>query len=106
MRIGIVLSTDDAETAWNALRFANLCVKQGDETRVFLIGRGVDYQRGSTEKFDAAAQAVKLLRAGGKILACGTCLESRDREGTELCPVSTLQDLHDIVMESDRVVSF
>lgn len=106
MKIGIVLSTDDAETSWNALRFASFCVKQGDEARVFLIGRGVDYERASTAKFDAKAQAEQLLRAGGKLFACGTCLKSREQEGSELCPISTMKDLYDIVKDSDRVVSF
>lgn len=106
VKIGVIISTDDAETCWNALRFANYCAKQRDETRVFLIGRGVDYQRASTEKFDATAQAEGFLHAGGKIFACGTCIKARNQEGSELCPVSTLKDLYDIVKESDRIVNF
>jgi uncharacterized protein involved in oxidation of intracellular sulfur len=43
---------------------------------------------------------------GGQILACGTCLKLRYSEGTELCPLSTMKDLHDIVKESDKVVTF
>lgn len=106
MKIGVIISTDDPETCWNALRFANFSLKEGDEARVFLIGRGVDYQRGSTVKFDTTAQGADFLRAGGKIFACGTCIKSRSREGSELCPLSTMKDMHDIVKESDRVVSF
>jgi len=31
MKLGIVLSTNDAETCWNALRFANFALKQRDQ---------------------------------------------------------------------------
>jgi uncharacterized protein involved in oxidation of intracellular sulfur len=46
------------------------------------------------------------VNAGGTILACGTCLKLRHSEGTELCPLSTLQDLYDLVRDSETVVSF
>lgn len=106
MNIGIVVSTDDAETCWNALRFANFSLKKGDAVKVFFIGRGVDYQRGSSEKFDSIGQGEEFIRAGGALFACGTCLKSRSRGGSDLCPLSTMKDLHDIVKGSDRVVSF
>lgn len=106
MKLGIVISTDDAETCWNGLRLANFARKQGDEVSVFLVGKGVDYEQGSCAKFDAKGQAEDLLRAGGKLLACGTCLKSRERGGTELCPLSTMKDLYELVRDSDRVVSF
>jgi len=106
MKIGIIISTDDAETTWNALRFANFCLKQGDEARVFLMGRGVEYQRISTEKHDTVAQAEQFLQAKGRIFACGTCIKSRNQKESELCPLSTMKDMYDLVKESDRVVTF
>ncbi len=106
MKIGIIISTNCAETCWNALRFANFCLGQKDETRMFLMGKGVEYQVVRTEKFDTAAQAEKFLQAGGQIFACGTCIKSRNQEGSEICPVSTMKDMYDIVRESDKVVTF
>lgn len=106
MKIGIVVSTEEPETCWNAFRFANFSVKQGDEVKVFLIGRGVEYEKTSTTKFDTAAQARDLLRAGGKILACGTCIKSREQAESDICPISTMKDLYDIVKESDKVLTF
>ena len=47
-----------------------------------------------------------LVERGGKILACGTCLKVRGSEGTELCPLSTMKDLYELVRDSDKVVSF
>lgn len=106
MKTGIIISSNDAETCWNAFRFANFCLNQKDEVKIFLIGKGVEYQQTSTEKFNAGEQAEKLLAAGGKILACGTCIKSRNQQASQMCPVSSMKDLYDIVKESDRVVTF
>lgn len=106
MKIGIVISTEEPETSWNAFRFANFSAKQGDEVKVFLIGRGVDYEKASTAKFDAAAQAREFLRARGRIFACGTCIKSREQESSDICPISTMKDLYEIVRDSDKVLTF
>ena len=106
MKVGIIISSNDAETCWNALRYANFCVSQKDDVKIFLTGKGVEYQKISTEKFNAIEQAEKLLQSGGKILACGTCIKSRNQESTEMCPISTMKDMYDIVKGSDKVVTF
>jgi|SRR3989344_2577497 len=105
-KMGVIISSNDAETCWNALRYANFCVGQKDEVKVFLMGKGVEYQSVSTEKFDTIEQAKKFLQSGGKILACGTCIKSREQEATEMCPISTMKDMYEIVRESDKVVTF
>ena len=33
MKIGVVISTNDAETCWNALRYANFALSQKDEVK-------------------------------------------------------------------------
>lgn len=43
--------------------------------------------------------------AGGEILACGSCLQIRNSNGTEMCPLSTMQDLYDLINVSDKVIS-
>ncbi|MBI5415255.1 MAG: DsrE family protein [Candidatus Omnitrophica bacterium] len=106
MKTGVIISTNDAETCWNALRYANFSLGQKDAVKIFFVGKGVEYQQISTEKFNTVEQARKFLAAGGKLYACGTCIQSRDQQGSELCPVSTMKDLHEIVKESDRVVTF
>lgn len=106
MKIGVVVSTSDAETCWNALRYANLALGQKDEVKVFLIGKGVEYQQVSTDKFNTVEQGEKFLKSGGRLYACGTCIKSRNQESSEMCPISTMKDLYDIVKESDRVVTF
>ncbi|MEW6035548.1 MAG: DsrE family protein [Candidatus Micrarchaeota archaeon] len=106
MELGIVISTSDIEAAWNAFRLANFSKKEGDEVRVFLVGKAVDYEEISTEKFPAKDEAEKFASAGGIILACGTCLKLRNKEGDNLCPISSLKDLYALVKKSDKVVCF
>jgi len=106
MKVGVVVSTNDVETCWNALRYANFCLSQKDEVKVFFMGKGVEYQKISTEKFNTIEQAEKLMQSGGKIYACGSCIKSREQDGSEMCPISTMKDMYDIVKESDRVVTF
>ena len=106
MKIAVIISSNDAETCWNALRFANFSLGQKDEVKVFLMGKGVEYQEVSVEKFNTIGQAEKFLQSGGKIYACGTCIKARSREATELCPLSTMKDMYEIVKESDKVVTF
>lgn len=55
MRIGIVISNNNAETCWNALRYATFALKQKDEVKIFFIGKGVEYQKISTDKFNSVA---------------------------------------------------
>ena len=51
-------------------------------------------------------QAEKILDSGGKIFACGTCLKQRNSAGSNLCPISTMKNMYDIIKESDKVVTF
>lgn len=106
MKIGIVIASNDAETCWNALRYGNFALGQGDEVKVFFMGKGVEYQKISTEKFNTVDQAEKLMQAGGTIYACGTCIKSREQKDSEMCPLSTMKDMYEIVKESDKVVTF
>jgi uncharacterized protein involved in oxidation of intracellular sulfur len=106
MKIGVIISSNDAETCWNAIRYANFALGQKDDVKIFLTGKGVEYQSISTEKFNTIDQAEKFLQAGGKILACGTCIKSRNQQGSEMCPISTMKDMYEIIKESDKVVAF
>jgi sulfur relay (sulfurtransferase) complex TusBCD TusD component (DsrE family) len=106
MKIGIVISTNDAETCWNALRYANFALLQSEEVKVFFMGKGVEYQKIVTDKFNTIEQAKKFTSSGGKIYACGTCIKLREQESSEICPVSTMKDLYEIIKESKKVITF
>jgi uncharacterized protein involved in oxidation of intracellular sulfur len=105
MKLGIILSQTEPETVFNALRLANYSLKQGDAVKIFLVGQGVELDRIAADKFKVREQAQAVLAAGGQFLACGTCLKLRESKGSELCPLSTLKDLYEIVRDSDRLVT-
>ncbi len=106
MNIGIIIYSNDSETVWNAFRFANFALKEGDKVKVFLLAKGVECESLDTDKFKVTEQIRSFLNSGGKIFACGTCLKIRQSEGSEICPLSTMKDLYEIVKESDRIISF
>lgn len=106
MKMGIIISSNDAETCWNALRYANFALGQKDSVKVFFMGKGVEYQNISTDKFDTIEQANKFLNSGGAIYACGTCIQTRQQEESQMCPISSMKDMYDIIKESDKVITF
>ena len=108
MKVGIIIYSDEPETVWNAFRFANFAVAMGDEVKVFLIGKGVECRPlvMDTDKFKVTEQLQAFLDHGGKVSACGTCLEIHQLKPPEAFTVATLKDLHEIVKESDKIVSF
>ena len=56
MKVLFIISTDDAETAYNAMRLANVAVKKGDDVSVFMLGKGVLFEQSSTEQFNVMEQ--------------------------------------------------
>ncbi len=106
MNIGVILETKEFEKAWNAFRFAVTARKQGHETKVFLMGEAVECETLSHEKYDVAAQLKLFAENGGEILACGTCLKSRQMDASATCPISTMVDCVKLVEWADKVVTF
>jgi len=106
MKIGVLLSTSDPETAWNAFRFANASRKGGHETRVFLMGKGVEAPTLRSPPFDVEKEVARFSRGGGEVLACGTCLDLRKVGAPEACSTSTMGSFVDLVATADRMVSF
>jgi uncharacterized protein involved in oxidation of intracellular sulfur len=106
MKLGIIIETKEYEKAWNAFRFANTAKKQGHDVKVFLMGEAVECEGLTHEKFNVAGQLNEFAAAKGEILACGTCLKSRQLDGTEACPLSTMIDCVKMVEWADKNVTF
>jgi len=106
MKLGIVTYSNDSETVWNAFRFGNFALTEGDDVRLFLLAKGVECESLDTERFVVTEQMQTFVANGGEIFACGSCLKLRQSEGSEVCPLSTMKDLYDIVTGSDKVVTF
>jgi uncharacterized protein involved in oxidation of intracellular sulfur len=106
MKLGIIIYSNDTETVWNAFRLGVFSLKQKDEVRVFLLGKGVECESIDTEKFKVTEQIKQFIDSGGCILSCGSCLKVRNSQGSETCPLSTMKDLYDMIKESDKVLTF
>ena len=106
MKLGIIISQTNPETVWNAFRFANFSLKEGNLVKIFLLAKGVEYEALNSKKFNIKEQAKLFLSNNGKIFACGTCLKSRESEGSQMCPISTMKDLLKLVEESDKIITF
>ena len=105
MKLGIILNTNDPETAWNALRLGNEALSKGNEVNMFLLGSGVEMENIKDEDFDIRGVLSKFSQSGGTLGACGTCLSRRHQEA-KVCPISTMSELVEMVSGSDKVVTF
>lgn len=106
MKLGVIIETKEFEKAWNAFRFAVTAKKKGHEVKVFLMGEAVECETLTHEKFDVAGQVREFSEVGGEILACGTCLKSRNMNETNVCPISTMIDCVEMVEWADKTVTF
>src|SRR3989339_2043435 len=106
MKLGLVLYSTDAETLWNGFRLGVFALKQRDNVKAFLLAKGVECENHITEPFNVKQMMQTFVDEGGTILACGACLKLRNSLGTELCPLSTMKDLYELIKDSDKVVTF
>ena len=106
MNWGIIIYSNDTETVWNAFRLGVFALKKQDAVKVFLLAKGVECESLDTDQFKVTEQMKLLVDQQGEIFACGTCLKSRHSEGTARCPMSTMQDLYEILQWSDKVLTF
>jgi uncharacterized protein involved in oxidation of intracellular sulfur len=106
MKIGIILETKEPEKAWNAFRFAVTAKKHGHEVKLFLMGEAVECEGLTHEKYNVDEQLKAFVNAGGEILACGTCLKSRQLNETDACPISTMNDCVNLVVWAEKTVTF
>lgn len=105
MKQGIVIYSNDPETVWNAFRLGVFSLKEKDKVKVFLLAKGVECESLDTDKFKVTEQMQSFVDNDGEILACGTCLKIRNSGGSEMCPLSTMNDLYQLIKESDKVIS-
>lgn len=68
MQILIILSSSDPEIKWNAARFGNVLLGEGDDVTIFLNGPAVDLAAGDSATFPIAEQA-KLFSLSEGVLA-------------------------------------
>jgi uncharacterized protein involved in oxidation of intracellular sulfur len=59
MKVLFIITTDEGETVYNAMRLANVGIEKGDEVSVFMLGKGVLFERSGTAQFDVMGQVNK-----------------------------------------------
>lgn len=106
MKLGIIIETNDPEQAWNGVRFANAALKRGHDVRIFLMSAGVEIENIVHEKYNAKKQIDDFVENKGIVLACGTCMKSRNQTASDVCPISTMDDCLEMVEWADKSVTF
>jgi uncharacterized protein involved in oxidation of intracellular sulfur len=106
MKYAVVINTNEPETAWNALRFASTAIARGHQATVFLLGPAVEIQDIRHEQFNVQRVLQRFTELGGQALSCGTCLRIRNKDASELCPISTMDELVRLTEEADRTLVF
>jgi len=69
MKLGMIISSDHAETVWNAFRLGIVSLKDGNAVKVFLMARGVECESLDSENFKVTEQMKLFIENGGKIFA-------------------------------------
>ena len=111
MKVLVILSSNDPETAWNAFRLANSCLAYDDETTIFLLGKGVESAAIQSIKYNVREQSEIFEETGGKRIGCGVCVDSRDDTMPLLkedmkCEMGSMQTLYGLMKDADKIVSF
>lgn len=104
--VGIVIYSNDIETVFNAMRFANFSKGEADTVSIFLLGKGVEVDQLVEADKDVKEQVDLFLNNGGSILGCGTCLHNRKNDEPQVCKFSSMSDLYSLVRRNKIVLTF
>ncbi len=69
MQILLVLSSPDPEIKWNAVRFGNFLLTEGEDVTLFLNGPAVDLYADDSQTFPIAEQAKLFALSEGVLVA-------------------------------------
>lgn len=106
MKFAIIINSNDPETVWNAFRFGLKPLTKDDEVKIFLTGKGVEAEQLDTETFPVTQMMKDFMDLGGSVLCCGSCAEKIRGMKPSLCPIGGMNDMYEIIAESDKVLSF
>jgi len=115
MKILVILNDAPygSERTYNGLRLAGSLARQGAELRLFLIGDAVACaktgQKVPTGYYNTQNMLGAVIRHGGTVGVCGSCIDARgitDGELAEGAGRSTLDELTAWTLEADRTLTF
>ena len=111
LKVSVIVISNDSETVWNAFRFATTCLIYDNSVTVFLLGKGVEAPTVGNLRFDIQAQIELFREEGGTMIGCGVCCENRSETMPLLvesldCQLGSMQDLYDLAIDADKVLTF
>lgn len=118
MKILIVFnreSYDNTDVTWNGLRLAETLRSKGEEVRIFLMNDAVDMARDACKPpqeydQDLSQMLKELIAKNVQVKVCGTCNARcgiyKNQPYFEGANKSTMDELADWVVDSDKVLSF
>jgi len=107
MKLGIVLQSNKQEHVWNTFRLGITALKANHQVTIFLMSEGSELDTiPDSSDYDISAKVLEFQESKGEVYTCGTCLKVRGKEGSNVCPVSTMSDLLILIEESDKVLVF
>jgi uncharacterized protein involved in oxidation of intracellular sulfur len=56
LKILVIISADEGETMYNAMRLANVASQKGDDVSVFMLGKGVLFEKAGSGQFDVMGE--------------------------------------------------
>jgi len=111
MNLAIIIYSNDPEVVWNAFRLGNTALGYDKTVSIFLLGKGVECLSLNSIKYNIREQLDYYEEYGGKLVGCDLCCELREDEMPFLredlnCEMGSMQNLYDITMEADKVITF
>ena len=103
------------EKAYNALRLAMNIQKESSETEVAIflmadaVGCGIPNQNTPQGYYNIERMMKAVVLKGGKIKACGTCMDARGFAELKLLDGvarSNMKELTDLTLNCDKVITF
>jgi uncharacterized protein involved in oxidation of intracellular sulfur len=103
----------DGDTMWNALRLASTLLDRKSPVRIFVMNDAIDVVRQGCmpegAEFDLQAMLRDLLRRGGRVKICTTCINRCGIGQGEVIPeaiMATMADLAAWIADGERVLVF
>ena len=106
---------DGTDVTWNGLRLAGKLVDNGSHVRIFLMNDAVDLAREACRPPESCDQDLskmlkELIIRGVDVEVCGTCMARcgmyKNQPYFAGAKTSTMQALAELVIASDKVISF
>ena len=104
--LGLIISSGDAETVWNALRLAVVAESKGDSVVIFVVNKAVDVFIKGDSKYDVFKLSKQLTAKNVDIYTCATCAKARNTENIQMCTITSIYDMYDIINQSKKIISF